>query len=286
MADANWIVETTAENFEKDVIERSRQVPVVLDFWAPWCGPCRQLGPLLERQAAIHAGQFVVVKANTDELPQYAGAFNVQGIPAVFALKDGEVVDSFVGLLSESQLGQWLSRFLPTAAELLTKEADRLSADDPLAAEGKYRESLTNAANYAPAKLGLAKVLLAQGKHEECRGLLADLESRGFLEPEAQQLQAQLHLAEHSVSGGAFEDLRNQVRQRPEDLALKLKLAEALLADQQYQEGLELALQLVEQDTGALREQARQAMVDAFRVLGDSSELTFNYRRKLAAALY
>jgi putative thioredoxin len=286
MPESKWVVETTAETFEKDVIERSKETPVVLDFWAPWCGPCRQLGPLLERQAELHAGQFVVVKANTDEMPQYAGTFNVQGIPAVFALKDGQVVDSFVGLLSESQLGQWLSRFLPSAAELLTKEADALAAGDPAAAEAKYREALASAANFAPARLGLAKVLLAQGKHEECRGLLVDLESRGFLEPEAQQIQAQLHLAEHAVSGGAFDDLRQQVRERPADLGAKLKLAEALLAAQNYEEGFELGIEVVEQDAGQLREQARLAMVDAFRVLGDSSELTLAYRRKLSSALY
>ncbi|MEX2026805.1 MAG: tetratricopeptide repeat protein [Pirellulaceae bacterium] len=286
MAKSQWVVETTAETFEQDVIERSKQTPVVLDFWAPWCGPCRQLGPILEKAADQHAGQFVVVKANSDEMQQHAAAFGVQGIPAVYALKDGEVVDGFVGLLAERELEQWLGRFLPSVAELLTKEADQLAASDTAGAEQKYRAALASAANYVPAKIGLARVLLSQGKQDECRGVLADLESRGFLEPEAQQLLSQLHLSEHAVSGGQLDALRAQVRERPKELALTLQLAEALLAAGQYPEGFDLCLTVVERDAGKLREQGRTMMVDAFRVLGDASDLTLTYRRKLSSALY
>lgn len=285
MAQSKWVQETTGESFETDVIERSKATPVVLDFWAPWCGPCRQLAPLLEKLAEEFAGQFVVVKANTDQLQQHAAAFGVQGIPAVFALKDGEVVDGFTGLLSERELRQWLTRFMPSAAELLTKEGDRLAPGDAAAAEARYREALVSAPNYVAAKIGLARVLLTQGKQDECQALLAELESRGFLEPEAQQIQAQLHLAEHAVSGGELEELRKQVRENP-DPAAKLQLAEALLGARRYEEGFELCLEVVEQDAGKLREQARAMMVDAFRVLGDASELTLTYRRKLASALY
>ncbi len=286
MTHSSWVVETTAETFEQDVIERSKETPVVLDFWAPWCGPCRQLGPILEKLADEHAGQFIVVKANSDQLSQHAAAFGVQGIPAVYALKDGEVVDGFVGLLSERELKQWLERFLPTEADRLIQAADALATTDAASAEATYRDALVKAPNSVAAQIGLARTLLSQGKHDQCRDVLAALESRGFLEPQAQQLQAQLHLAEHAVSGGELDELRQRTQKNPADLSGKLQLAEALLAARQYEDGFALCLEVIERDAGKLREQARTMMVDAFRVLGDSSELTLNYRRKLSSALY
>jgi putative thioredoxin len=108
MAGASHVIETTDERFTADVLERSKQIPVVLDFWAAWCQPCRLLAPLLERLAVEYAGQFVLVKADTDQLPKQALEFGVEGIPAVFGVRDGVVVDSFIGLLTESQLREWL----------------------------------------------------------------------------------------------------------------------------------------------------------------------------------
>jgi putative thioredoxin len=123
MALSPHVIETTAEGFEIDVCERSKQTPVVLDFWAAWCQPCRLLAPLLEKLADEYAGKFVLVKADTDQLPQQAIAFRVEGIPAVYALKGGEVIDSFTGLLTESQLRQWLAAIVPSEPELLIQEA-------------------------------------------------------------------------------------------------------------------------------------------------------------------
>jgi len=117
MAQSPHVVEATVERFEADVFERSRQTPVVLDFWAAWCQPCRLLAPLLEKLADEYAGRFVLVKADTDQLPQQALAFRVEGIPAVYALRNGKVIDSFTGLLTESQLRQWLAAIIPSSAE-------------------------------------------------------------------------------------------------------------------------------------------------------------------------
>ena len=109
MAESEWVAEVNAPDFQEKVIERSRTLPVVVDFWAPWCGPCRQLGPLLERLTAEANGAFALAKVNVDDNQHIAGEFGVEGIPAVFAVRDGEVVDSFVGLLPEPQLKAWLA---------------------------------------------------------------------------------------------------------------------------------------------------------------------------------
>lgn len=286
MAASEHVINTTAERFEADVFERSKQTLVVLDFWAAWCQPCRMLSPILERAVAEHAGRFVLVKADTDQLPQHALAFNVQGIPAVFAVRDGKVVDAFQGLLTEAQLKEWLTRLLPSEAELLAQAAAGLEASDPAAAEEKYREALAQMPSMAGAKIGLARVLLAADKADEAKKLLYELNERGFLEPDAEKLQAQVNLVSRRISLDALTALRKEASAAPKNLAKQLELAGAELAATNYEAGLQACLRVVEADTGAQRKAARELMLSAFRVLGDESELTRDYRRKLSMALY
>lgn len=286
MSTSPHVIETTAERFEADVLERSKSVPVVVDFWAAWCQPCRMLGPLLERAAEQAAGQFVLVKADVDQLPQHAAAFGVQGIPAVFAVRDGKVVDSFAGLLTEPQLAAWLKAIVPSEAQRLVKEAAALEATDASTALAKYRQAAELDARLPDAQIGAARMLLATGHPEDARKVIEQLEARGFLEPDAQRLKAQLDMSAHRVSEGDLAGLRQQAAASPKDSALKLQLAEALLAAGQFDEGLALCLEIVAADRGPLRDKARQAMLDAFRILGDDQELTRDMRRKLAMALY
>jgi len=286
MAESPQTIETTAERFEADVFERSKQTPVVLDFSAAWCQPCRLLAPLLEKLADEYAGKFVLVKADTDQLPQQALAFRVEGIPAVYALRDGEVIDSFTGLLTESQLRQWLAAIIPSESELLIKEATAGEATDPAAAEAKYRQALELTPNLPAATIGLIRVLLAAGQTDEARQLLQQLEGRGFLEPDAQRLKADLQLRGGARSANDVDGLRAAVAKAPADSAVTLQLAEAFLATGDYEEGLSLCLKIIARERGPLRDQARQRMLDVFRVLGDDSPLTQNFRRQLAMALY
>ena len=282
----NHVIETNAEQFDQDVIKQSYETPVVLDFWAAWCGPCRRLAPLLEKLAEEHAGAFRLVKADVDQLPQHAAAFRVEGIPAVYALRDGKVVDSFSGLLTEPQLKEWLASILPTEADQLLRRAADIETAAPAEAEGLFRQAIMLSPQSAEAKIGLARVLLALRDASASRTVLEELEKRGFLEPEAEKVKAQLELGSHQVSSDKLATLEASLAATPDNVPLKWELAEALLAAGKYDEGLRLALEVVEQSSGDLREAARSRMVDTFRVLGDEHPLTATFRRQLALALY
>jgi putative thioredoxin len=284
-ADPN-IIETTESTFERDVIERSMDVPVVVDFWASWCQPCRVLGPVLEELAREANGAFVLVKAETERVPNIAAGFGVRSIPAVFGIKDGRVVDSFLGVLPESAIRAWIERLLPTPAERKVAEARRLTSTDPGAAERLYREAIALAPTDPAARTGLARVLLDQDRIEEGREQIAALEGRGFLEPEAEKLKAELILRAGAEDAGDLATLRAEAAAHPDDLGLRFKLAEALAASGQYAEALELALSVVEEGPKDLRESARKLMISIFQLLPDDSELASEYRRKLSAALY
>jgi putative thioredoxin len=276
-----FVTATTPESFDTDVFERSHETTVVLDFWAEWCAPCRMLGPVLEKLAEAYEGRFVLVKANTDEVSEAAARFQVQGIPAVFAVCDGEVVDAFQGALPEAEIRLWLDRVLTGS---ILAEARRLEETAPAAAEAKYRGILVETPNHAEAQIGLARTLLAHEHIEECRSLIAKLEERGFLEPEAEKIKSALELS--GKEGGDLAGHRAAVEADPENLALQFALAESLAGAGEYEEALETSLAIVQQDRAGVGEQARQLMIDVFRVLPEDSELTSSYRRKLSMALY
>lgn len=283
---SSYIVEATRETFQNEVLDHSAEVPVVVDFWAQWCGPCRILGPVLEKLAKEYAGQFRLVKAETERLPEIAAGFGVRSIPAVFGVRDGQVVDSFVGALPEPAVRAWIERLLPTASERMVAEGNRLEADNPRGAEEKYRTVLSQAPDHPQAAAGLARLLLAQGRLEESRALIEKLEARGFLEPEAEKVKAELTLRSQAREAGSVEAARQTLSSHPDDRTLQLKLAEALAAAGRFPEALEICLNLVEADRHGVGEPARQTMLQIFQLLPPDSELANEYRRQLSVALY
>jgi putative thioredoxin len=280
-----YIVETTQESFERDVIDRSRDVPVVVDFWAEWCGPCRTLGPRLERLAEEYHGKFVLVKADTERVPDIAAAFGIRSIPAVFGLKDGKLVDSFVGVLPESEIRAFLDRLLPTPAERLIAEARGLESSDLKAAEARYRIALDLAPEEPQVKIGLARVLLAQDRPDEARPLIEALERRGYLEPEAEKLKADLTLRSQAEGVGGVEAARAAAAADPDNPDLAFALAEALAAAGRYPEAMDLCLDLIERHRKRVGESAHKLMLTIFQLLGDA-EIVADYQRKLASALF
>jgi len=281
-----WIVETSQETFQHDVIDRSADVLVVVDFWAEWCQPCRLLGPVLAKLADEHQGKFVLVKADAEKLPDVAASFGVSSIPAVFAIREGKVADQFLGLLPEPQIRAWLERLLPGEAENLAAEARLLESTDPEAAEGRYREALEMMPSEASAKVGLARMLLAQDRLDEGCRVIGELAAAGVLDAEGEQLQAELVIRLDGTKAGDVAQCRAAVEAAPNDLPLHLMLAKSLAAAGEHEEAMQICLDLIQRDREGQGEPARELMVYIFHVLGPESEATAQYRRRLTMALY
>lgn len=281
-----WVIEADDQTFQQLAVERSRALPIVVDFWAEWCQPCRLLGPILEKLAREFDGKFLLVKVETEKAPSIAGAMGVQSIPAVYGLRDGQLLDYFVGLLPEVQIRSWIERLLPSPAEALVAEARAAAATDPVTAEAKFKQAAELDPNLASARIALAELFLDAQRTEEAQAILDELERRGYLEPEAEKLKARIHLASQSGKAVDLDQLRAAIQTDPKSLPAKFELAEGLAATEQYQEALETALAIVQSGKKEFVEPARKLMVDLFHLLEDQPELVNEYRRKLSTALY
>jgi putative thioredoxin len=285
-AQSPWISETTTPRFEADVIRASVERPIVVDFWAPWCGPCRQLTPILDKLATELNGRFQLVKVNIDENPEIAQAVGVQSIPHVVAMRDQQIVSEFVGVHPEDKLREWLNSFLPSKADELLKKGRGLEASDPKGALAAFREAAAlDAANDA-IKIALARVLLKLNLDDESRKIIADLEARGYLEPDAERVKSQLELRAAAAEAGPLDEARKIAAAAPNDLNLQLKLADALAVANRHEEALKILLEIIQKDKAGVGVEAKNTMVRIFDTLGAGSELVGTYRRKLATALY
>jgi putative thioredoxin len=268
--------------FQREVIERSRQVPVVVDFWAAWCGPCRFLGPVLERLAASANGQWELVKVDVDRNPRLAAQYRVQSIPAVKAFRDGRVVDEFIGALPEAQVRAWLARIVPSAADRLTAEGRAAEErGDRAAAEQAYRAALREDPRHAAAAIGLARVLLARDALDEAEQVVTPVQS----DPAAQRLLARIRFRRAAKSAN-FAALKGRVEANPRDVAAHYELGLALAGDEAYTAALEHLLEAVRLDRKYANDGARRAMIDIFNLLGDEDPRTQEYRRRLATVLF
>ncbi len=274
-------------DFAEKVLRRSKSVPVVVDFWASWCGPCRMLGPVLERLAQEAHGEWLLVKVNTDEHPSLAQQWGIQGIPAVKAFRNGRVVAEFVGYQPESAVREFLKGLLPSVADRLAQAArDRELAGDLEAAEAGYRRALAEQSDHPAAMLGLGRVLFQTEHYEAAAKLLEAVPQRSPERAEAEMWLAQARFRRDSSLTGGEVDARRRLSANPTDVAARLALATALAARGAYREALEGLLVVIQGEDRAAADQARSAMVDVFRVLGDDHELTQQYRALLAASLW
>lgn len=281
------VIDVTEAAFEAEVIDRSYDVPVLVDFWAPWCGPCRALSPVLERLASEADGRWVLAKLNTDENPGISAGFRITSIPTVIAFVEGEPVNAFMGALPEAQIRAFIDSVIPSEADRLAEGAMASEASDDLAAaEAGYRAALALEAEHPRALLGLGRILFNTRRTHEAIGFL-DRVPQGTPEREkAESWAAKARFqAESGVSGGETE-ARRRVADNPDDMDARLELTAALTAREQYREALEGLLEVMKLDRDAYHDRAHERMLAIFKALGDEHDLTREYRPQLAALLW
>ncbi len=291
MSESAYAIDVGGDNFDAVVLQGSAATPVLVDFWAPWCAPCRALGPILEKLAAEMAGRFVLAKLDTDRHPDLAGRYGVRGIPDVRLFVGGEVVDGFTGALPERELRAFLDRALPSPVAPLVARARALrEAGDAAGALERLAEARAIDAEDEALLLEEAEVLLGQQRATEAAAALAALDAPGRsrtrpLRDQARfaALKAKTELGVHA--GGDIAALAAAAAREPVDCAAKLAYADALAAAGDYERALAELLAIVAESRAFGDDVGRTRMLTIFAALGGDSDLVRRYRRELAAVI-
>ena len=287
---ADLIKDATDASFMADVVDASREVPVIVDFWAEWCGPCRQLGPSLERAVTAAKGKVKLVKVDIDKNPGYAGQLRVQSIPAVFAFVDGRPVDGFMGALPDSQVKTFVEKLAKSAKggpspidEVLAMAKESLDVGDMGGAAQAYAQVLQADPENVKALGGLAKVYLASGDAERAAEVL-EMAPPGATDPDLDSVRAALALAAEAPSEtAAFE---RRLAADPDDHEARLELAKALAGAGRFEAAVDELIVIIEKDRDWNDGAARKQLLTVFEAAGPMSDVARSGRRRLSAILF
>jgi len=285
------VVDTTTQTFAKDVIESSRRQPVLVDFWAPWCGPCRTLSPIIEKTVRAAKGAVRLVKMNIDDHPAIAGQLGIQSIPAVIAFVNGQPVDGFIGALPESQVKAFIDRVAgpagPSDSEQLMAEGEALFAEGDIAgAAERFAAVLEAEPQSVPAILGLARVQIARKDLERARETLAMLPEAAAADPKVAAVRAQLELASQTASLGDAATFEARIAANPADHQARFDLALLLNAGGERIKAAEQLLEIQRRDRNWSEEKARKQLLQFFEAWGPMDEATLTGRRRLSSMLF
>jgi putative thioredoxin len=285
------IKETTTQGFMKDVIEESKRQPVLIDFWAPWCGPCKQLTPVLEKVVKAAKGKVKLVKMNIDDHPAIPGQMGIQSIPAVIAFVNGQPADGFMGALPESQVTAFIERLtkgkVGGEAQDLMKEAEALVAEgDAQSAAQIYAQLIQEDDTNVGAVAGLARCYLAVGQLDKAKETLAKVPEAKRNDAAVAAARAALEVAEQANSVGPVGELEKKVAANPLDHQARFDLAVALSAANKRQEAVDQLIEVVRRDRKWNDDGARKQLVQFFEAWGPTDEATVSGRRRLSSILF
>lgn len=283
----------TLQSFGQDVIEASSQVPVIVDFWATWCAPCRQLGPALEKAVIEAKGKVRLVKVDVDRYPEIAQQFRVQSLPAVYAVRDGAPIDGFVGALPEAQVKAFVSRLAELADgggsgldEVLASAAEALARGDFVAAEGIYGEILGVEPDHVVALMGLARVALDRADYGLVEDLLARVPEAAAGQAEVAAVRSALALAREADQVGDLQGLLDRLAADPDDHAARFDLALGLIGQNRRAEAVDQLLDIVKRARKWNDDAARLQLLKLFEACGFDDPVSIDGRRRLSTLLF